>query len=288
MPRATLRLERHDDVTRLAFASPAGRLAGYAASVYLVDRAERAGADPRPVLVDTAFPHAEEALLAALSALTGGPLRDALAGALLTHAHEDHAGNAARLAALGVPLAMGSATRAALADVAPLALYRRVTWGAMTPLRADPAPFDPAPLALHPAPGHAPDHHVAWDAERETLFGGDLFLGVKVRIAHLEEDLPALARSLHAAAALRPRRLFDGHRGLVPDPVPALEAKAAWVEDTVAAVARLLDAGWPARRVRDAVLGREELTGWLSRGAYSRLGFVRAVAAARGAAPSGA
>jgi glyoxylase-like metal-dependent hydrolase (beta-lactamase superfamily II) len=278
-----LRVERHDDVVRLAAASPVGRAVGYSASAYLVDRAGRGG-DARPLLVDTLFARAGGALVAALAGLGAAP-GAGLAGAALTHAHEDHAGNAARLAALGVPLAMGAATRAAVAEVAPIALYRRATWGAMPPVRAA-AGFDPAPLALLPAPGHAPDHHVLWDAERETLFGGDLFLGVKVRIAHLEEDLPALARSLRAAAALRPRRLFDGHRGLVPDPAAALSAKAGWIEDTVAEVGRLLDAGWSARRVRAAVLGREELTGWFSAGAYSRLAFVRAVGRVRAAAPA--
>jgi glyoxylase-like metal-dependent hydrolase (beta-lactamase superfamily II) len=274
-----LRTERHDDVTRLAFASPVGRLVGYSASVYVVARGARS------VLVDTAFARAGDALLGALRAVHGGRApREALAGAVLTHAHEDHAGNAARLARLGVPLAMGAATRAAIASVAPIALYRRVTWGAMAPLVEIPAPFDPAPLVLLPTPGHSPDHHVLWDPERATLFGGDLFLGVKVRIAHEHEDPRALARSLRTAAALRPARLFDAHRGLVPDPVAALEAKAGWIEDTIAAVERLLDAGWPARRIRDEVLGREEFTGLVSFGEYSRTNLVRAVRRARATA----
>ena len=276
-----LRVERHGDVTRLAFASTAGRLVGYSASAYLLTRGGRA-ADPRALLVDTAFPRAARPLLGALAALHGGrsPV-DALAGAVVTHQHEDHAGNAALLSRLGVPLVMAVATRVAIASVPSLALYRRVTWGRMAPLRAEPAPFDLAPLVLLPTPGHSADHHAVWDAESGTLFGGDLFLGVKVRIAHRWEDPRALARSLRAAAALGPRRLFDGHRGLVVDPVRALEAKAGWVEDTIARIDRLLDAGWPAARVRDAVLGREELTGYVSWGAYSRTNFVRAVRATR-------
>jgi glyoxylase-like metal-dependent hydrolase (beta-lactamase superfamily II) len=276
-----LRVERHGDVTRLAFASAAGRLVGYSASAYLLARGGRA-ADPRPVLVDTAFPRAARALLGVLAALHDGRApRDALAGAVVTHLHEDHAGNAALLSRLGVPLVMAAATRAAIADDAPIALYRRVTWGRMMPLRDDPAPFDLGPLALLPTPGHSADHHAVWDAETGTLFGGDLFLGVKVRIAHRWEDPRALARTLRAAAALGPRRLFDGHRGLVADPVRALEAKADWVEDTIAQIDRLLDAGWPAARVRDAVLGREELTGYVSWGAYSRTNFVHAVRGTR-------
>ena len=319
-----LRVERHDDVTRLVFASRPGRALGYTVSAYVV--APRAGsAERRPVLVDTGFPRARHALVLALvrlarerradgGAWASGPpdpatvatrregrgpagaldaeafatgLRELLAGAVVTHAHEDHAGNAALLQRMGVPLAMGDATRALLAARERVGLYRRVVWGTMTPLdpRRQP-PFDPAPLALVPAPGHSPDHHVAWDAERETVFGGDLFIGVRVRIAHLWEDPRAHVRALRAVAALRPRRYFDAHRGPVDAPVAALEAKAAWMEDRVADVERLLDRGWPARRVRAAVFGREELTGLVSCGAYSRTNFVRAVRRTRaGAAP---
>ena len=179
---------------------------------------------------------------------------------------------------------MSAATRRAVAAVAPVAAYRRYTWGAMEPVPPEAPAFDPAPLVLVPTPGHTADHHAVWDPERETLYGGDLFLGVQVRIAHPSEDPRALARSLRAAAALRPRRLFDGHRGLVSDPVAALEAKAAWTEDTVGAVERLLDRGWSDQAIRDALLGGESLVGRLSGGEYSRGAFVAAVRRTRGSA----
>ena len=270
-----LRVEPHGDVTRLVLSSRASRLVGYTVSAYLVDTP--AGR----VLVDTGFPGAWRALARYLGALGGGEVARAVRAAAVTHQHEDHAGNAARLAALGVPLVMSVATRAAVAQVPPPGFYRDFTWGRMRAVPADAPAGDAAPLALISAPSHSRDHHAVWDAERETLFGGDLFIGVKVRVAHPGEDLHALARSLRAAATLRPRRFFDAHRGLVPNAEFALGAKAAWVEDTVAAVEALLARGWPERRVRQAVLGREEFAGYVSRGHYSRLNFVRAVRARR-------
>jgi hypothetical protein len=121
-----------------------------------------------------------------------------------------------------------------------------------------------------------------WDAERETLFGGDLFLGVKVRVAHPGEDPRQLAATLRAVAALAPRRLFDGHRGLVANPVELLLAKSDWIDETVARVERRLREGWSDAAVRTEVLGREELAGYFSWGDYSRLNFVRAVRAGSG------
>lgn len=273
-----LRVKPYGDVTRLVLSSRASRLVGYAVSAYLVDTP--AGR----VLVDTGFPGAWGDLARYLGALGGGDLARAVRAAVVTHQHEDHAGNAARLAAAGVPLAMSAATRAAVAHVPPPGFYRDFTWGRMPAVPADAPAGDAAPLALVSTPGHSPDHHAVWDAERGTLFGGDLFIGVKVRVAHPGEDLRALARSLRAAAALRPRRFFDAHRGLVPNAAGALGAKAAWVEDAVARVEALLARGWPARRVRQAVLGREEFAGYISRGHYSRLNFVRAVQTGAGAA----
>lgn len=276
-----IRVESHGDVTRLVLSSSASRLVGYDVSAYLV--ATPAGR----VLVDTGFPAAWRDLARHLRAAGGGTLRGAVAGAMVTHQHEDHAGNAARLATAGVPLAMSSATRAAVRTVPAPGFYRDFTWGRMRPV-PDAAPaFDATPLALLPTPGHSPDHHAVWDAERGTLFGGDLFIGVKVRVAHPGEDLRALARSLRAAAALAPARFFDAHRGLVPNAAAALGAKATWVEDTVARVEALLARGWPERRVRAAVLGREEFAGYVSFGHYSRINFVRAVRDPAGAGAGG-
>lgn len=260
-----LRLTRHDDVERLETATAASRLVGYSASAYLV----------RGILVDTGIPAAGPSIARLLDErrAAGHPVR----GAVLTHAHEDHAGNAELLAGRGLPLAMADATRAAIETVGPIGLYRRLTWRAMRALVTAPARFDPAPLALVPTPGHSPDHHAVWDPETGTLFGGDLFLGVKVRIAHPEEDPRRLVRSLRDAAALRPRRLFDAHRGPVERPADALAAKIAWLEATIGAIDRLLDRGWDDGAIRRAVLGRRPPTAWLSAGHYSPTNLVRAL-----------
>jgi hypothetical protein len=100
---------------------------------------------------------------------------------------------------------------------------------------------------------------------------------VKVRVAHGGESPRRLVASLRAAAALEPRLLLDAHRGAVRDPVPLLQAKIAWMEATVGEIARLGTRGVGEREITRRVLGREELVGWVSRGEYSKRGFVRAV-----------
>jgi glyoxylase-like metal-dependent hydrolase (beta-lactamase superfamily II) len=179
--------------------------------------------------------------------------------------------------ARGLPVLAAPATLDALRARERMGLYRHIIWGAMHPLDGTIQPLDAPELALIPTPGHSDDHHVVWDAERAALFAGDLFLGVKVRVARPFERPRALVRSLRAAAALRPRTMFDAHRGSVPDPAAALTAKADWLEETIGAVERLLAAGVAEKAIVREVLGREDGAYYITAGDLSRVNFVRRV-----------
>ena len=255
-----LSLEAHGDVTRVRLSTRVSRLIGYDVSAYLV----------RGILVDTGFRHARAELARWLDVARPR-------GAIVTHHHEDHAGNVGLLAARGMPVLASAATLEALARREAMGLYRRVIWGTMPPLAAAPAALEIAALRLLHTPGHSEDHHIVWDAERETLFSGDLFLGVKVRVARPFERPRALLASLRAALALRPRRMFDAHRGHVPDPASALAAKADWLEATIAVIERRLAEGVPEHIIAREVLGREDGSYYITAGDLSRVNFVRRV-----------
>ncbi|MDQ3697597.1 MAG: MBL fold metallo-hydrolase [Gemmatimonadota bacterium] len=264
-----IELEAYGDVIRVLMTTRRTRAFGYSVSVYLT----------RSVLIDTGFP----SVAADVSALLE---HQRPRGIVLTHHHEDHAGNLPVVARRGLPVATSELTLAAVRQGEIAGLYRRVVWGNMPPFAAPVDAFVPAGLALLHMPGHSADHHVVWDAEREVLFAGDLFLGVRVRAARPGEDPRALARSLRAAAALRPRELFCAHRGRVPDPVATLEAKADWTEATVAAIDGRIAQGWSDAAISREVLGREDVVGYITLGDLSRRNFVRAVRA--GGRPPGA
>lgn len=240
--------------------SVASRLVGYSASAYLV----------RGVLVDCGF-HGVSSDVARLLD------RVRPRGVLLTHHHEDHAGNAELVARAGIPLGASASTLAELYSPAPIRLYRRLTWGSTPPLRTSVTSFERDDLQLIAAPGHSHDHHVVWDATTGTLFGGDLYLGVKVRIAHPGEDPRLLARTLRAVAALGANRLFDAHRGYVNEPAPLLASKADWIDETVEEIERRLERGDPESVIVRELFGGESPPGYFSGGDYSRTNFVRAV-----------
>ncbi len=248
------------DVLQMKLSSWQGRAVGYDVNVFLLGG----------VLIDTGFPGARADLLDALR--TSWPR-----GAVVTHWHEDHAGNVPALAAMSLPLHMHAQCEATLRARPPIRAYRALVWGQTDPLTTPIIPFDPAPLRVIHTPGHSDDHLIVWDAERGIVASGDAFLGVKVRVAHEHESPTALLGSLRAMVALEPRILLDGHRGAVKNPVELLRAKIAWLEETIGLIVSLAAQGVSEREIRRRVLGAEALIGVASAGEYSKLALVTAV-----------
>lgn len=240
--------------------TPSSRRIGYAVSAFVVDG----------VLIDSGFPAIGREFAGWLDA-------NRPRGAMLTHHHEDHSGNVELLARGGVPIWIPEASEPRLRSPAPIGFYRRITWGSATRLSSPVTPFAHPALETVPTPGHTSDHHVIWDTRSDTVFGGDLYIGMKVRIAHRGEDVRGTLRSLRMILERKPARFFDAHRGLLEDPIAALTRKADWMEGTIESIERRVRAGDSDREIRRTVLGGEEMTGYVSRGDYSRLNFVQAV-----------
>lgn len=256
----TLAIERSGDVIRLRMSSVGSRAAGLDVSAYVL----------RGVMIDTGFPRVHAELLDAVRSI-------GVRGAIVTHWHEDHAGNVPMLAAEGIPIIARDDTLAMLRAHSAIRLYRRMTWGSPSTLASTPAAFDAGEFECIHTPGHSSDHQIVWDPVTATLFSGDLWLGVRARILHATEDPYRIVESLRAVRGLSPARMFDAHRGEVAHPPQALDAKIAWLGETLATVEERIRAGWPDREIVHRVLGGEERAAYVSRGEYSRRNLVRAV-----------
>jgi glyoxylase-like metal-dependent hydrolase (beta-lactamase superfamily II) len=264
-----LRSERHGDVARFTFETQSSWSMGFDVSTYLV----------RGTLVDTGFHDARRQLFAVLRA-------HRVEGVVVTHYHEDHAGNVDVVARRGYPVWIAPETLEHVRHPARIGWYRRWCWGAQPPFAGTPRPYAPPGLEVIHTPGHSHDHHVVWDPSTGTVFGADLFLGVKVRVTHPaeREDVRAQVASIRRVVALGPARFFCAHRGLVDDPIAQLTAKADWIEATVAAIDALIDQGLDDRAIVRRALGGEDRRMYLlTRGDYSRRNFVASVRATHGA-----
>lgn len=256
----SMEIEDHGDVVRLRFQNVWSRAAGLDVSAYVV----------RGLLVDTAFRRVGGELA---GALRQHPIR----GAIVTHWHEDHAGNVAALARRGVPLALRPRTESLLRERPALRAYRTITWGRPDALRSPVVPLDVAPLELIHTPGHSADHQVVWDPETRTIFSGDLWLGVRSSVMHASEDPYQLVESLGTVLALEPERMFDAHRGLVATPADALRAKVDFLGSMMSDIERRVSDGWSDAAIVRQVLGGEHAAAFYSRGEYARVNLVRAV-----------
>lgn len=255
------RLE-HGDVSQLRFSTWKSRVSGMAVSAFVCDG----------VLIDSGAPDTANALL-------GWVDRHPIKAALITHAHEDHSGGVAALARRGIPIQCAPDSEALLRRDEPVGFYRRFCWGPRRRLDLPLIPFSSARFKLRPARGHSVDHHVVWDSETGSVFCGDLFIGMKLRVAHHDENVRQQIATLREVASWHPARVFDAHRGLLPDPVASLRAKADWIEQTVGEIEALAGQGVDDVSIRNRVLGREDSLGMVSFGDYSRLNFVRSVLA---------
>lgn len=255
-----LRVERFGDVTRLRMSSPGSRAVALDVSAYVLGG----------VMIDTGFHRARRELLAAVRSL-------GVHGAIVTHWHEDHAGNVGLLAANGIPVVLRAETERTLRARPPIQLYRHVVWGHAEALSTGVTPFDIGALECIHTPGHSADHQVVWDPATRTLFSGDLWLGVRARILHASENPYEIIESLRRIRALEPERMFDAHRGAVDHPARAIDAKIDWLMETMAEIERRIQAGWSDRAIVRRVLGGEEIAAFISRGDYARRNLVKAV-----------
>ena len=255
-----LYVEQLGDVTRLRMTSAGSRAAGMDVSAYVV----------RGVMIDTGFHHARRVLRDAVASL-------GVRGVMVTHWHEDHAGNVAMLAAAGIPIIARQETEATLRTRPPIRLYRRMIWGHPPALSTPLIAFDSGALDVVHTPGHSSDHQVVWDRETGTLFSGDLWLGVHARILHRAEDPYRIIESLRVVRALEPRRMFDAHRGPVMRPIAAIDAKIDWMSQTIDTIERRVRERWSDHEIVRRVLGGEERAAYVSGGEYSRRNFALAV-----------
>ncbi len=225
----------------------------------------------RGLVIDTGFPRMAEGFFSWLATVP-------VTGFIVTHFHEDHAGNLGLVTARGIPATVSAVTLGRHRDLRRVPPYRWMVWGHPHVSVRDPEPAE-HPFQLIPTPGHSADQVAVYDPDARIVFSGDLFLGVKAALAHADESPSATVASLRTIAALGPKAVFDSHRGSLRDPVATLTSKADWLEATIASIHTADRAGQPASVIVRELLGGEDRAALVSFGQVSKRNFVQAVLA---------
>ena len=204
---------------------------------------------------------------------------------LLTHHHEDHAGNAARIAhRYGlIPLAPAlSHDRLATGYRTPP--IQRLVWGSPRPVETDPLSprvelEDGSHLQVIPAPGHTDDMVcLLWPANG-ILFTADLYLSRRVTHLRADEDLGRLMRSIEEVLRLDFDAVLCAHRGVVENGKQALRDKLDWLGGLGEQARELQRQGVNEAGVVQRLLGREDLVSWASRLNISKRNLIRQASA---------
>ena len=172
---------------------------------------------------------------------------------VLTHHHEDHSGNAARLASLGAEvLATGPGVRLVAHDL-PRRFYQHVLWGEADPVEACEVPAE-VPLGrfkarVVPAPGHSVDQLALHVPERGWLLSGDAFVAEKVKVFRGDEDFHESCATLERFLALDFDALLCAHRPRFTGGKEAIRAKLAWFRELEGRVRESRAMGRSIRRI---------------------------------------
>lgn len=201
---------------------------------------------------------------------------------LITHHHEDHSGNGARL-----QRQMHSAVYMSQRGIDPmrhgfrLRPYQHVIWGTpewFAPRAVTTELTLAEGLALRPVatPGHSPDMTCYLVPERGWLFTGDLYIASRPRFLRADESVEDEIESLRRVLEIDFGTVFCAHRGVVADGHGAIRAKLEYLISLRDRVRELRLEGKSIRAITRLLLGKEEVLSFLTLFHFSKRNLVRA------------
>lgn len=203
------------------------------------------------LLIDTAQRHCQREVLAAFE---GKRIHQIV----LTHYHEDHAGNATALARQhNCPVKAGALTLERVAHSYPILPYEQFWFGRID---ACPGPAIPGlpgviterlPSLLETARyqfqpiltlGHSDDHYVLLAINEGWLFAGDFYVG-KLKIFRRNENIYEMIESTRHILTYDFESVFCGHNPVLKRGKEAVAAKLQYLEDIVGQIQHVAQRG---------------------------------------------
>lgn len=196
----------------------------------------------------------------------------------LTHAHEDHVGNAPVLRERGLtpqahPLGLPSIARPPAQRI-----YQRVVWGVQ--LASSARPLEDELVTRHLAfkvihtPGHSSDHVCFFEPRRGWLFSGDLFLSPYVKVLRRDENAHQIIASLRTVLTLPVSTVFCASGKVVEDGRAALQRKLDYWERLREQARQMYARGRSPVEIRRRLLGREGTFRLVTFGHFSKQNLI--------------
>lgn len=202
-----------------------------------------------------------------------------------THHHEDHVGNNNIFAARGVPVYAHELAVPLITDPSRwssrLLAYQHLVWeeppaSPCTPLGAELECGGHRYKVLH-TPGHSPDHICLLEENEGWLFGGDLFLGEKVKMLRSDEDFHQILQTLRTMKQYDFETIFCSSGKVFDQGSKRLRDKIDWWEALYEQAAELKRQGMDEEAIRDRLLGPENAIAQATEGDMCRLNLIESL-----------
>ncbi len=200
---------------------------------------------------------------------------------LLTHHHEDHGGNASRIARhCGLVPFAPELSRDKLKTGYRTPVLQKLIWGSPRPVETQPLPeitvLDGGTRlqAIH-TPGHAKDLHVFFLPDRGEVFSGDLYISKSLRYLRSDERLDQLTDSIRKVLALDFATLFCPHRGILENGKPSLAAKLENIITLCGQAQDLHQRGMPVENIVAELLGPEDMMARMTKYNFSKTNLIK-------------
>lgn len=201
---------------------------------------------------------------------------------LLTHHHEDHAGNAESIAKTLklIPKAPKLAHKKLKSGYAT-PFFQRLVWGRLKPVsevhELGEKEFlqDGSEVIPVHTPGHAKDLTVFYLPKQKFLFSGDLFIANRLKMLRSDENLYDLLSSLKKALVLDFEVMFCPHGGVIENGKAALKEKYDHIIATCQQAQAEKENNKSLEDVTQKVLGDETFIGKLSGGNFCKANLVK-------------
>ena len=199
---------------------------------------------------------------------------------LLTHHHEDHAGNGMRCQQeLGIDVLASAACRQLVETTLSIPSHRRLCWGNLLPF--SPQVIDEVveleqgmTLRAIPCPGHADDMVCYLEPQRGWLFSGDLYVASNTKYMLKDENPHLMIESLKTVLSYDFDTLFCSHRGVIRRGRRALRKKLEFLQTTLETVRQMRDKGISEHRITRTLLGREDWMTLVTQYHFSKRNFI--------------
>jgi glyoxylase-like metal-dependent hydrolase (beta-lactamase superfamily II) len=200
---------------------------------------------------------------------------------LLTHHHEDHSGNAQRIANRFNLIPRAPAlSQAKLSTGYRTPLIQKIIWGSPRKTKSnaiDETEYlsDGSPVIPVHTPGHAKDLTCYLLPKQGYFFSGDLYIARNLKLLRSDENLPLLVDSLRKAIKLDFETLFCPHGGIFENGKEMLTTKLNNILGLCEKAQKLEQQGIDLSEIALKLLGPEDMVGKLSGGNFSKMNLIK-------------